>query len=135
MHRVTVDGGSRLRLPRESAIGSIAVAKIAERTPPDDDRVVDKPAIRSRKAGVSVEGNVDIRIVVADGPHVVRPEVKLEARLAIHDQIAVVLPVARSVIVVNRERGIVIGKKEIAGDVIPRWDGRGCAVTQRGDVR
>jgi hypothetical protein len=51
--------------------------------------------------------------------------------LTVHDKIAVVLPEAASVIVIDCERRVVIGQEEIAADVVPRGNGRGGACEKR----
>ena len=64
-----------------------------------------------------------------------RIRTELEARLAVHDEVAVVLPEAAAVVVVDGERGVVVRDEEVARDVVPGGDGRGRAVTQRRNVR
>ena len=63
-----------------------------------------------------------------------RIRTELEARLAVHDEVAVVLPEAAAVVVVDGERGVVICQKEVAIDEIPSGDGRGGAIAERSDV-
>ena len=55
--------------------------------------------------------------------------------LTVYNKVAVVLPEAASVIVIDCERRVVIGQEEIAADVVPRGNGRGGAVAQGCDVR
>ena len=49
-----------------------------------------------------------LRVEVSDGVHVVRPEVGLEAGLAVDHEVLVVLIPRAAVIIVNRERWVVV---------------------------